>query len=428
MRNLALILTFMSFSLLAAPEEISFKNDREGVSSYHHVANLKALTATSRQLGEEKLIEAYHVTKNSFKENELCAFDFNKTLMAEVQKIDPSFNDLNGMIQFLRNKEEIDDVAAKILLDADELVHKKISRNKLANIFFITSKKELYNAQLGVIASFRLNFLYKSCLDDAYKGFYNELIKLDKKMNRAQLKAMLIESYRLGHISDDIFILLSQARKAKLETKQLTLKSYYQKFKSLRTQYPLRDTSERSRFVTEVIKKEKSTRRQKLFERYSDLQIILMANVIKKLRVRIESPRIDIAIYDKTQKLDETISLEPMERFRFAIKILRKEMRHLALNSYFQGRSPDYIDIITAAYEVGLVPASELDQIAGLQEIWDPKKSFWDKAGLWIKSFAGIASIAIPAPYGFIPTLAIVVIEAVFIKKDKPKDESASLF
>jgi hypothetical protein len=194
----------------------------------------------------------------------------------------------------------------------------------------------------------------------------------------------------------------------------------------LRTQYPLRDIKERSDFTSVEVKKMKSSRRQKLFENYSDLQIIMMGNVIKRLRSRLEYDAVEISGY-KEGVLQETIPLDPMERFRFAIKALRKEMSLLSLNTFFNGRSPDYMDLMVASYEIGIIPASELDTVASLEEIWNPKKTFWDKAGIWIKTFASVATIVIPPPYGFIPALVIVVIEATVGKKKDPNANDPSV-
>jgi hypothetical protein len=86
-------------------------------------------------------------------------------------------------------------------------------------------------------------------------------------------------------------------------------------------------------------------------------------------------------------------------------------MALLSLNTYFSGRSPDYMDLMTSAYEVGFIPAVELETVAGLQDIWNPKKTFWEKADIWIRTFSAVASVALPPPYGFIPALAVVIIE-----------------
>jgi hypothetical protein len=96
-------------------------------------------------------------------------------------------------------------------------------------------------------------------------------------------------------------------------------------------------------------------------------------------------------------------------------------MSLISLNTFFQGRSPEYIDIMTAAFETGVIAGSELDELALLEEIWNPKKTFWDKAQVWVRLFGTVASIALPPPYGFIPALAIVVIEMTVGKKDDKK-------
>ena len=82
---------------------------------------------------------------------------------------------------------------------------------------------------------------------------------------------------------------------------------------------------------------------------------------------------------------------------------------------------------MVASYEIGIIPASELEAVASLEEIWNPKKSFWDKAGIWIKTLSSVATIVIPPPYGFIPALAIVVIEATAGKKKDPNTNDPSV-
>jgi hypothetical protein len=92
-----------------------------------------------------------------------------------------------------------------------------------------------------------------------------------------------------------------------------------------------------------------------------------MGNVIKKLKTRLESPKIEILVYENDETVEEVITLDPMERFRFAIRLLRKEMKLLGTNNYFLGRQPSYTDLMAAAYETGIITALELDQVAELE-------------------------------------------------------------
>jgi hypothetical protein len=81
-----------------------------------------------------------------------------------------------------------------------------------------------------------------------------------------------------------------------------------------------------------------------------------------------------------------------------------------------------------SSYEVGMIPASELEEVAGLEEIWNPKKTFWQKAQVWVRTLSSVATIAVPPPYGFIPALALVVIEMTAGKKDDNTNDPTVLF
>jgi len=144
-----------------------------------------------------------------------------------------------------------------------------------------------------------------------------------------------------------------------------------------------------------------------------------MANLIKNLRQDLESPKMEILITTKEGEVKRR-ELKPMERFRASIRFLRVEMAALSLNTYFDGRSPEFMDLVVAAYEIGLIPAEEVDALAKLEEIWNPKKTFMEKASVWIQTFGSVATIVIPPPYGFIPALALVIIEATTPKKKDP--------
>ena len=103
-------------------------------------------------------------------------------------------------------------------------------------------------------------------------------------------------------------------------------------------------------------------------------------------------------------------------------------MAQLSLNTYFAGRTPSYLDLMISSYEVGMIPASELEEVAGLEEIWNPKKTFWQKAQVWVRTLSSVATIAVPPPYGFIPALALVVIEMTAGTKDDNTNDPTVLF
>lgn len=426
----------MRFSLLGlwllattvmAADPVSFKNDREGVSYYNSNSSKKSITKALREVDQTQILGAFDEVLRNTEKSKLCSYDINKSLLAKLKAINPKFKEMEGAIYHLRTENEIDDTVTKILLDAHKVVSTDPLLPKDPEKLFLPKKDKVLEL-LPIITSFESKYLKNTCFDEAFRKMYSELNKIDKSLKSSHVEALLVKAYEDKSINLETYLSLEKARLNELEMSSLTLKAYYQKISNLRVQYPLRDSTEQSNFVTQKVDKMKLSRRQRLLESYSDLQIILMGNVIKKLRGRLDSPKVEILIYDREQGI-ETVTLEPMERFRLAIKLLRKEMSLLSLNTYFNGRTPDYMDLMTAAYEVGIIPASELDELAGLQDIWNPKKTFWEKARVWVTTFSSVATIVIPPPYGFIPALAIVVIEATAGKKSDPNAEDpTSLF
>lgn len=410
------------FSLPAfAQDSLSFKNDREGQSFYHNPAKI------NRALQDFKGEEIVEIYKNSLKgveASKLCAYDINKSMSDALIQKSPRFDEYEGALLLLRHWNELDDVALKILLDARKVSLSTIEAKDPQNIRKPVRAK--LPEMLKAVGTFTEK-LKTSCYDDAYRSLLSEIRKIDKDTSDAQLEGLFLEAAQKKSITAATYNMLERARANELGATMLTLKSYHQKLKSLRLHKPLRDATERSEFVTQKASKQKVSYRVKLYENYTDLQIMLMADVVKNLRRRLEAKKVTINIEGVTEEI-EVITLEPMERFRLAIKLLRKDMKMLSLNTYFNGRTPDYMDLITASYETSLIPAKELKEIGGLQEIWNPKKTFWEKASVWVRTFSSIATIAIPPPYGFIPSLVLVVIEATVGKGSDNQQDDTVLF
>lgn len=426
MRLSLLGLWLIALPVLAA-EPVNFANDREGASYYDSGSDKRSITRALKQVDETQITGAFDEVERSLEEKTLCAYDLNASLVQKLKAINPKFSEFDGAVLYLRSQNEIDDSVAKILMQANKTETTDLILPKKQEELFLPSNKKMVDDSVALIANFEKKNMKGSCFDDAYRSLYGDILRMDKDMKSYHLEALLVEAYQQKKIDINTYKRLERARVNELETSSFNLKAYVKKIKTLRTQYPLRDPEEKSNFVTGKVDKMKVSHRQKLLEGYSDIQIMLMAGVIKKLRTRLDSPKAEILIYDRSNGV-ETIDLDPMERFRLAIKLLRKEMSLLSLNTYFQGRTPDYLDLMTAAYEVGIIPASELEEVAGLQDIWNPKKTFWEKAQVWVRTLSSVASIALPPPYGFIPALALVVIEMTAGKKNDKTDDPTVIF
>ncbi len=419
----SLLLGLILFSMpIFAQETISFKNDREGKSFFENPAKMaRAL----RDFRGEEILEIYKNSLKGVESSKLCAYDLNKKMEDAFIKKSRRFDAYEGALLYLRSKDELDDVALKILFDARKVMNTTINLPKAEENLRRPNREKLPE-MIKSVGTFREKFLKNACLDEAYRNLITEIRKTGEASD-AELEGLFVDAAKKKIINGQTYLLLERARVNEIGNTLLTLRSYHQKLKSLRLHKPLRDASERSDFVTDKVSKAKVSRRIRLMETYTDLQIMLMAEVVKRLRSRLEAKKVTIQIEGENEEI-EIITLEPMERFRLAIKLLRKEMKLLSLNTYFNGRSPDYMDIITASYETSLIPAVELNELGGLQEIWNPAKTFWEKASVWVRTFSSVATIAIPPPYGFIPALVLVVIEATVGKGSDTQPDETVLF
>ncbi len=408
---------FLTTAAFARPASVSLNNSREGKSLYADKFTKHSVRKMLLKISAPELIDVFQSSLATQKLGSECAVDLNNAFLLRLSQRDSELNFLSALY-ILRKENQIDDVSLKILKDAYDLKQTVVYEKNEEELFALEDSEKTSNL-LKVITSFDNRFAKQGCFDESYRLFYSELLRQDKKLSTAQVEALYYRAFSEKRISESTYVALEQARLNELESSSLGLGDYLQKLRSLRIQYPLRDDKEKSDFVSSKVKKLHLSRRQKLFSQYSDIQIIMMGNVVKTLRKRLEYDAVTISGY-KDGVLQEIIPLEPMERFRFAIRALRKEMNLLALNTFFNGHAPDYMDLMTASYEIGIIPASELETVSSLEDIWNPKKTFWEKASLWVKAFSSVATIVIPPPFGFVPALVLVAIEASMTQKKDP--------
>ncbi len=417
------LLLFSQLSFAQEAATVSLKNDREGKSFFENPAKV---SRALRDFKGEELLEIYQNSIKGVEGSKLCAFDVNKSMSDALLKKSRRFDAYEGVLLYLRSKDQFDDVVVKILLDARKVSTTTIDLPKSEDQLRKPSDKVKLAEMVKTVGTFKERFLKNACYDDAYRNLLGEIRKVGD-VTDVELEGLFVEAAKKKVINTETYLLLERARLNEISTNGLTLKSYYQKMTSLRLHKPLRDATERSDFITEKALKTKVSHRIQLYANYSDLQIMLMADVVKRLRTRLEAKKVTISIFGEDEEV-EIITLEPMERFRLAIKLLRKDMALLATNTYFNGRTPGYMDLISASYETSLIPATELKELGGLEEIWNPAKTFWEKASVWIRTFSSVATVAIPAPYGFIPALVLVVIEATVGKGADTQPDNTVLF
>ena len=405
MKILSSVLTFGLFGLLSitqlwAQEVLPvvnagiYSNLREGKSQYINRLNANEVKSSYEDIVKLGLL------REVINDNKIngCA----SKLIPALESIDS--NDVKNSILSLRLDNAIDDVVVGLLfrsLDmSSELSMPKqaedLSENDLAII------KNIYNSHVKKFQD------ENQCPEDAYRSLYFSIATHSKLFAR-QFKRINKYAYKNNLISKEIFEKIEYFRVRKVHLWPSTLQEYKNNLMALAQAFPNR-VKEETVFVTDSKFGNKISLRQSLHARFSSTQIILISDVMKNLRKRLDAESVTISINYSNNESD-VINLSPMEKFRLTIKLLRKEMAMLNNSNLLGGNYVTYSDVIAASYEVGYISSSEIEALAGLEEIWNPKKTKKEKVMFWAKTFGEIASVALPPPYGFISLMVIMIID-----------------
>jgi hypothetical protein len=414
------LISFLIINLSALGQQVTalnslserLKNDREEKSLYLKKWELNLVEKWDGVVSFDQTKEIFNNALSYFNPGNICAFDLSSILVATSKQ----FGQPKSFLYTLRKNNLIDDVVLNSLLRNFQALQLTISINN-ENIHDVSeSQKKIF-----------LDFENSKnrCIDETFKVWKSK-IAIKNQTDRA---LTIQAAYQHGIINFQSFQKLYRANSVNLDLDYVTLRDYLSKKEDLRKQKPV-NPLELTSIITERSPdaKVKIGHRTRLYQKFNLVQIVLLADIIKKLNEHLASPNMNLMIYDKQGNLVRNIELEEMERFRFAIKFLRKEMALLPNNFYFSGQSATYIDLITAAYEVGLINSQDINSVASLEELWNPKKTFYEKAGTWIRLAGSVGTLLIPPPYGFVMALALVAIEATAKKSEKIVSPEHSLF
>lgn len=375
-----------------------YRNMREGKS---HLIDSSKETGISKLYKDTNSIEVLRKIISDKSINR-CA---TKVVSAIKNKLDINHeSDVKMAILGLRMDDSIDDISANILIEAIDiknLIPNPIAKNDL------TSDEE--DQALEIFHSKSKDIANKSlCIEDVYRSLVAKLSSDSSKFikNLKHINKLALDN---NVINENDFQTLEKLRVKKVYEWQLSLSEYGQSLESISRKFPLR-TKETAELITDVKFRGKRSLRQSLYEKYDSTQIILLANIVRDLKKRLESNDITININYVNQE-SEVINLSPMEKFRFILKLLRKELATLNNGTLLGGRPASYMDIITASYEVGYISSNEIMALVSLQEIWNPTRTTKDKVMYWTKTFGGIASVFLPPPFGFVAVMAIMLID-----------------
>lgn len=415
MKSSIFICLILSFSLLPIHLYANAINylERESSSYYIKEKQRKRLDRLYRKVSPEYLKSKF-VTIFNDQQVANCGINILDQLQLDFPKLYSKQS--KNLILALRDLKIVDDVVVGILNRARDI--NSIQENGLSNhqINRIKNKEAL----LVVVNRYLRRIEQKTCPTDAYKTYVQGIRKAvgSRKFNRFWIKKVDYLALSKGILTTSQFRQLVSFRHAKVDSWNTSLEAYNNTLSKIRRIFPIPEGLQASGFMSKKALKEKRSFRQRLYETYDTNQIALMADIVQRMRKRFDSPRIDITIWQDEGTVAEIVTLEPMDRYRIILKLMRKEMSELMLNVFMNGRNPTYTDLITAAHEVNYIPFEEVEPLAKLEEIWDPEKTWWEKAQFWVKTAGTTAAVLLSPPWGFISVLGVMIIEET--AKDDP--------
>lgn len=174
---------------------------------------------------------------------------------------------------------------------------------------------------------------------------------------------------------------------------------------------------------------EDETARQRLYSRYSAIQIRQMAevlsNAIDLMTARQGRVQLDLEgddIWDRTE------TLSSQEIYRLGMKLLYRDYTRLKSSPLFQKNDLHLIDLVSAALEGGNIDSEVVREVLAMDALKIVEKGFFERHR---KTFSSLGKIGVTyfAPGGPLIVMAITLVESMAEgKKDYEKFYSDHLF
>jgi hypothetical protein len=318
-----------------------------------------------------------------------------------------------------RSANRIDDILFKIIED-DLTLFEDLQSNS-SNLPRI-QKRDLYRIsefmkanQLTTEDLFRILRPFKGSNLRTPGCTYSEYRKLAGKYSNFPT---LIAAGRVHRVLDEsAALLLHHYDQSGFESSSMPVEQYLNSLKRVKNRE--KRTLEPSRFLSERPKNSKGlTRRELLYFRFDPTQIRMMNTVMKRLFSRMDSTRTDL-VFTRTDGSTESIPLSPMGQYYFARKLLKRDLDELSGSFFFQGLSPTFEDLLSAALETGLISTSDLDPLLEVDDLWNPNVPGWKRASDLAFRITGSASLFLPPPYNTLTSVALVLLNGFIDRKTR---------
>ncbi len=450
-----LITGLMSLTALATvPMETieKLKNDKEVVVSVFSKKDQKAIQSKFSSTQENKKIASIlYTTIQNFldQDDEQCELRFIDQLKKNFQsaKLDTSEEGLQDLFKMLRVTHAIDDIFYQILtgLHQDQIEFGDLKLDKKRLNLGLKHKKLVKNNDVKELFSG-----FTEWPDETSRCVYQEFIfvknNIKNKDNKFSDKNKFLKQLIKIAYKEKVFDLATFNKLEYLRTKSFVtkrnfwLKDYFKiifnaknKMRPIKATYVVKNLEEEDGFTSERIRRfSRMTRRQLLYKKYDETQIILLSQIIQRASRRMGVDPDTVSgrpvISQEFNTLNENgeretyverIELDPQSQFNLARRLLRKEMVETQMMETFIGLEITYEDLVAAAFETGYITFEDLEYVVKYDDLWNPNISSFERIIGFTFNVAGIGSIFLPPPWNITATIALGVVEGLILNTRK---------
>ncbi|WP_412474253.1 hypothetical protein [Halobacteriovorax sp. YZS-1-1] len=371
-----------------------------GTSAYFDQKDLEEVIS---RLSSQQLFELDNMSLSDSQ----CEYE----ILEEVYQLDKD-SSLKDSLIYLRSNKTIDDTEYRLL---NRTIKSFLKSKKDKYLSPFKSKVEDFNK--NAFHDFSKQIEGGLCLNIAFKNLIGAL-KVEKPIKSFKV------AYHKGLISKRMYWQLKRLVQEDYHKEANTLSEYRKNQNFLTNQFPERLEIEGVDYISKRSEKRKASRREVLLSKYNPFQIIYLRSMMERLLNRINADFVSINVVLDDEVVEEII-LDPLEQYRFAAKMIRKELGDLQNTNLFSSTNVSFEDILAASFETGLVNGEDLSTLETVEYVWNPKLTKGEKRKRFIKRYGTIFVAAIPASVYFVKVFALVGIEMLTdIKKEPARDHS----
>jgi hypothetical protein len=425
------------------------QNDKEARSEFVETKEVKKLldlyNESQRGLIKKSFYEAFLDFANYTPWK--CELTLFKTFIAELkkEKLPTSELKVSEYLKVLRAIHAIDDILYSILvsLKEDHFGFQELNLNRHGPRLTFKNKKLVKNNPLqDLFASFQ-NWPdeEKTCL---YQEYVNLRKSIKNSKNKISDKSSHFESLLDTALKKEIINLQTYNglkyldKKSNVNKRRIWIEDYFAIILHAKNNMvphnrtlPPKIIEQQDSFSSKRVRRlSRLTRRTLLYQKYSETQIILLAQVLQKASKRMgvdpDTKTLPPVITQEFRTVNnkgeeethiETIEIDTQSQYNLARRLMRKDMTELQMMDIFSRTIITYEDVIMAAFETGYISFEDIEYAIRYDDLWNPEVPRHEKVIGFVKSILGYATFLLPPPWNVTTSIVLGIAEGLVSKQ-----------